>query len=328
MKRRAIATIVVAAIGGTLALAPGAGARGGWTLRFGFVPQRAYQGRAAAIRVLVRSAKARCTLAVRYADGSRQAGLAKAKPAKGRVSWTWDVAATVPAGAARASVACGKAGRLVRSFVVVGGTAVASRLAVVNSGWSQRPDRVTPGSTVSYGIQVENPSDTLDAKGVSVLVNAIDAAGNVLATATTNLAVVGAASTFNVGGSVHVPTLAPIGRLEVVVQAGSHVKHALHVPAVENVHVVPSSYEPDWVGSVDGEIVNDDVGAKLTSAQLSVVLFDSTGKIVGGGTGFVFASLPPGTRSFFSAGMGFSAVPTAQATTAAVSVEPTYAPTG
>jgi hypothetical protein len=328
VKRRALAMIVVVAIGGALALVPGAGARDAWTLRFGFVPQRAYQGRAAALTVLVRSPKARCTLAIRYVDGSRQAGLGKAKPVNGRVSWTWDVAATVPAGAARAAVSCGKVGRLARSFVVVGGTAVFSKLTVAGSGWSQRPDVGTPGSTVSYGVQVENPSDTQDAKNVTVLVNAIDSAGHVQGTATTAIPLVGAASLFNVGGTVHVPTVTPISRLEIVVQVASHVKHELHEPAVENVHVVPSAYQPAWVGSVDGEIVNDDVGAKLTSAKLSIVIFDSTGKIVGGGTGYVFATLPPGTRSFFSGAVGLAPIPTAEASTAAVSVEPTYTPTG
>jgi hypothetical protein len=54
------------------------------------------------------------------------------------------------------------------------------------------------------------------------------------------------------------------------------------------------------------------------------VLLDATGKVVGGGNGYVFASLPPGTRAFFSASSGLAAVPMTQASTAEISIVPTY----
>ena len=67
MNRRGLVSLATAAATvAALALVPGAGSRGGWTLRFAFVPQRAYQGRPAALSVLVRSPKARCTLAEVY----------------------------------------------------------------------------------------------------------------------------------------------------------------------------------------------------------------------------------------------------------------------
>jgi hypothetical protein len=93
---------------------------------------------------------------------------------------------------------------------------------------------------------------------------------------------------------------------------------------VENVHIVPSAYEPAWVGEVDADVINDHPTDTLTNAQIYVVLFDSAGNVVGGGTGFMLATLPPGTRSYLSAGLGFQAVPVEKATTAAISIVPTY----
>ena len=107
-------------------------------------------------------------------------------------------------------------------------------------------------------------------------------------------------------------------------QTGSYVAHALHIPAVDNVQVVASTYDPNWVSAVNGEIVNDHPTDVLTNAQLSIVLYNSTGQVIGGGTGFVFNALPPGTRSFFAATSGFSAVPMQSASTAAISIEPSY----
>jgi hypothetical protein len=113
-------------------------------------------------------------------------------------------------------------------------------------------------------------------------------------------------------------------KLEIIVQTDSWVKAAAVEPAVQNVHIVPSSFEPDWVGEVDGDLINTDATNTLTNAQIFVVLFDSTGNVVGGGTGFIFATLPPGTRSYMSSTSGFQSVPTLKATTAALSIVATY----
>jgi len=59
------------------------------------------------------------------------------------------------------------------------------------------------------------------------------------------------------------------------------------------------------VGEVDGDIVNDHPTDTLTNAQTYIVLFDSAGHVVGGGTGFLLATLPPGTRAYHSASFGF-----------------------
>src|SRR5207237_2770257 len=143
-------------------------------------------------------------------------------------------------------------------------------------------------------------------------------------TSTTRIGAIGAASTFNLGGSQSLSTQTQVVKLEVIVQTDAFVKHTLHQQAMENIHIVPSSFEPAWVGEVDGDIVNDHPTDTLTNAQVYVVLLDSAGNVVGGGAGFMLATLPPGTRAYLSASLGFQSVPTEKATTAAISIVPTY----
>ena len=319
----------VIAIAGALAGAGAVGAASTWTLRFSYTPTRAYQGLPVALSVLVKPTGTTCTLAVRYADGSRQPGLHPIHAGQGTAAWTWQLGQFAPAGSARATVACGRSGTLTSRFTVVGSTVVGrtvshSKLKIADQGFSQRPDSYDAGSSVSYGVVLHNPSPSADAQNVSVLVNFVDATDHVLQSATTNVPVIGAASSFNLGGNESLPVQTPVARLEIVVQTGSYSAHALHVPAVQNVHVLASTYEPGWVSEVDGEVVNDDPTSVLTNAQLSIVLYNAAGAIVGGGTGMMFSALPPGTRAFFSASSGFAPIPIVDASIAAISVEPTY----
>jgi hypothetical protein len=314
-------------IGAAVVLLAGAGAASagyGWTIRFSYVPVRAYQGLPTAVSVLVKPSGVQCSLSVRYVDGSLQKGLGRVTASTGSAAWTWQLTETTPAGPARASIACGRAGSLTRVFTVVGGTVRHSKLAVVTDGFTQRPDRYGTGSSVSYGVVLNNPSTSEDAENVSVQVNLVDANNHVLQTSTTRVAAVAAASTFNLGGSATLSNQTPVTKLEVVVQTQSFAKRTLHVPPAQNVQIVGSTFDPGWIGEVDGEVVNDDAKLVLTNAQLSVVLYDSAGNVVGGGTGFLLASLPPGTRSYFSANSGFSDVSVGRASVAAISVEPTY----
>jgi len=319
--RRGLVAVVVAFV----AIAAGsASAASQWTLRFSFVPERAYQGQPAAVSILVKPASARCSFSVKYVDGSSQSGLGVTRAASGRAAWKWNLAQDAPAGPARAAVACGRSGSLSRVFTVVGGTVRHSKLSIVNSGYSQRPDRYGSGSSVSYGVQLDNPSDKEDAQSVSVQVNFLDSTNHTLQTATTRVGAIRAGSTFNLGGYQSLPTQTPVVKLEIVVLTESYVKAVTHEPAVENLHIVPSSFEPNWVGEVDGDIVNDNPTDTLTNAQVYVVLLDSAGNVVGGGSGFMLATLPPGTRAYLSATLGFQSVPTEKATTAAISIVPTY----
>jgi hypothetical protein len=307
-----------------LAVSGAAGATSAWTLRFSYVPTRAYQGLPAAVSVLVKPSRVRCSIVVRYSNGTTQAGLNPVVSVKGEAQWTWTMAQFAPAGPAHVNVACGRSGTLSQHFTVVGGTVARSKLGIVKTGYSQRPDSYGAGSSVSYGVVLNNPSAADDAEGVTVLVNFVDGTDHVLQSSTATVTAIAAGSTFNVGGSASLASQTPVTKLEVVVQTKSFVPHALHLPALENVRILPSQFEPNWVGGVDGAIINVDQTHILQSATLSIVLYDGAGNVVGGGSGYLFATLPPGTRSYFDANSGFSAVPTDHASTAAISIQPTY----
>ena len=322
---KARSLIGVAAAIALLACTGAASAGGsGWTIRFTFVPSRAYQGLPASVSVSVRPLATTCQIAVRYVDGSLQQGLGTVRTSSGRASWKWDLAPSTPAGPARVLVACVRLGSVTRMITVVGSTARHSKLTIGAKGFTQQPDRFGSGSSVSYGVVLSNPSTSEDAEDVTVLVNFVDGDNHVVQSATTRVSGIAAASTFNLGGSATLSTQTPVTKLEVVVQTGSFAARSLHIPAAQNLQIVGSQLDPGWVGEVDGEVVNDDATKVLSSAQLSVVLYDASGSVVGGGTGFLLASLPPGTRAYFSANAGLNDVPLDQASVAAISIEPTY----
>ena len=191
------------------------------------MPQVAYQGQPAAVSVLVKPATARCSLSVKYADGSMQSGLGTLRARSGRAAWKWNLATAAPAGPAIATVALRPApASLTRAFTVVGGNVRRSKLSIANSGYSQRPDRYGAGSSVSYGVVLDNPSDTEDAQNVSVQVNFLDATNHTLQTATNRIGAVRAGSTFNLGGNESLPTQTPVVKLEIDRADGRVVKAA------------------------------------------------------------------------------------------------------
>ena len=133
-----------------------------------------------------------------------------------------------------------------------------------------------------------------------------------------------AGSQYALGGDLSFTGAAPVDRLEVVVQVGGRAPHKLTMPGLANIHLEPSPYDPGWLGSVEGELINDHTSLMLQTAQLSAVIFDAAGNVVGGGTGFAFASLPPGARQFIKLDSGFKSVPLTNAVSALVSIQPSW----
>jgi hypothetical protein len=302
-----------------LVLAIPAWAGGGPGLRFTHVPGRVVAGSTATVAVTAPGI-GRCTLAVRYSDGTAQQGLGSAPLLAGKATWSWKVADTTAAGKAAAMVACGKA-RASRTMLIVG-SLVPPKIVVVKDGFSTRAKAT--GTKLSYGIVLKNTSPNADALNVYVLVNFVLANNNALGTVTQSVGAIGAGSTFDLGGSTTFPGLAPIARLEVVVQPNGHQKKLARTPSSANVTVEPSSYDPGWVGSVAGELINDDPPWILDRAQMWSVVFDSAGNVLGGGQGYAGARLLVGTREVFKLTQGFDAIPLDKAASAAVSSVPTY----
>jgi hypothetical protein len=95
------------------------------------------------------------------------------------------------------------------------------------------------------------------------------------------------------------------------------------------VAIEPSLYDPGWVGDVAGELINNDAQMALQSTSFSAVVLDSTGNVVGGGNGYTYGTLPPGTRMVFKlTGGGFNDIPLDKAASVMVTTTPTWKPAG
>jgi hypothetical protein len=281
---------------------------------------RAYQGRPYSATVSARTG-ASCTLAVRYKDGTAQGGLAAAQAVAGRATWKWTLPPVTAPGAARLTALCGKASA--RQTIIVVGTLIPPKIAVLKSGWSVRQRQV--GSSVSYGVVLKNTSPNADALKVSLQVNFVMSDDKLVGTATQPIPLIGAGVTYNYAGSLQFPGTAPIAKLEFVIIVGERDKaQRLHRPAVDNVAAIPQQFDPAWTAWVQGEMINDHPSLTLKSAQLSAVLFDADGNVLGGATGTAFNVLPPGTRQVFKILNGIDSVPFARVASVAVSVVPTY----
>ena len=93
--------------------------------------------------------------------------------------------------------------------------------------------------------------------------------------------------------------------------------------------VQASLYDVGWVGAVVGQIVNDHPTKLLSSAEVSTVIFDPSGAVIGGGKGYLAASgLLPGVRAYFSASSGVGPIPMDRAASAGVTVTARYEATG
>ncbi len=323
-----VAAVRSTAIAAAVLVAACAGTASARSTGIGFtsVPQHVVQGNDALLAVNVRPAGARCSLAVRYQGGAAQTGLAGVVATAGRASWRWQVPVTVQAGPARATVRCARAGSVSRTLVVVG-RLVEPKITVAKQGFSTRPNAYGSGTRLSYGLILHNASSQ-DAAGVSVQTNFVMADDHLLGTDTQRVDGIAAGADYALGNSVSFPGAAPIVRIEVVVQVGSYAKPSLHFPTLANIHLVPQIYDPNWVGTIEGELQNTDPIMTLRSANLSAVVFDAAGNIVGGGSGFIFQPLPSGAREFLQLSNGFDVIPAQVAASTMVSVVPSWQPPG
>lgn len=311
-----------------LALAPGAGAGPAASLRFSSAPAKVWQEKQATVEIAVRPVGVRCTLTVRYADGSTQSGLSAHRAFNGKARWAWIVPVTADAGAAKLVAWCKGVGKLTRTMVVIGTTAVRAKVRLGESGWTQRPDRFGSGSTVSYGILLQNPDVAYDAVTVNLLVNLLNAEGRILGSKTERVAGVAAGSEYALGGSLHLLTQVPVTRLEIVVTSSSRSPKALHFPSTTAIGFEQGLGDPGWVGAVAGELVNGNPRLTLSRAKISVIVRSPEGAILGGSTAYVSVPLLPGTRVLWKAQSGMKSIPIEQAASTQISIEPTWTAPG
>jgi hypothetical protein len=294
------------------------------SLRWTSFPRKAVQRDVLKVAIAVRTGRV-CSLTVRYADG-RVDHVGNAVSSGGRATWKWHVPADAKVGRARVTAACGRAGSASRVLIVTG-TIIPAHVVVEKQGFSVRNNPYM-GASVSYGVVLKNVSPDEDALQVYALVNMVGPDNKLIGTSSQNLPGLPAGSEFALGGEVYFPASAPVQRLEVVVTVGKRQPKSLKAPLFSNVHVAANPYEPAWCGSVEGEILNNFPGLTMQTAQMSAVVFDASGNVIGGGNGFSVASLPPLAREIFKLQSGFRSIPYAKAASAMVSAVGTYQAAG
>lgn len=293
----------------------------------GISPGLVHRGQKTTITVATGTRSAPCVASLRYANRTTQRAASRL-PHGGHVSFVFKVPSTAALGQGGWRVQCGL-GYWTGTFVVVDAQSTtakeAPRVVVGSQGYSQRPDKSGPGSFLSYGLVLRNTSASEDAESVYVIVNMVAADGSLIGSKSQGVPIVPAGGTYALGASMQLRTQAAVTHLEIVVRVGAHEpKQAQTLPDLANLRIEPSLYDPGWVGEIDGEIVNDTTPKTLSSASLSIVVFDAAGNPIGGGTGSLFASVPSGARFVFTAMSGFKSIPLDKAASVAISITPRY----
>jgi hypothetical protein len=283
-------------------------------------PGRALQGKVALVSV--RSKSYSCKLSVRYANGDKQSNMPPSQIRSGKVVWQWQVAEFAPPGQAKLTVACPGAARATKAIIVVG-SLIPPRIDVLKKGYSSRVQGVR--ENVSYGLVLQNSSPNGNALNVGVLVNFVLPDNHLIGSASTQIPIINAGSTYYLGGSLGFNGQPTIARLEVVINPGGRARSQKSFsPGLDNVHLVPSIFEPAWLGSVEGDLINVHPSLTLTNSNLSCVVFDANGNVIGGGQGAGNFKLLPGTRSFFKIATGLDATPFNKAAAVSISILPSY----
>jgi hypothetical protein len=289
---------------------------------FTLLPKKVVQGEDARVAVSVRPSGTRCTLNVRYQGGTQQPGLGATTATRGRAAWTWHVPTDVQAGPAQTTVRCARAGAVTRSLVIVG-RLVEPKITLMKQGFTIRSSS-GGGTRLSYGLILHNEAPERDAINITVQTNFVMADNNLLGTDSQRITGIPAGSDYALGRMISFPGSAPITRLEVVIQVEKYMPKALHNATLANIHLVPGLFDPSWVGTVEGELQNTDPVLSLQSADLSAVVFDAAGNVLGGGSGFAFQTLPPGARRFIQLSSGLDAIPWERAASTMVSMTSTW----
>jgi hypothetical protein len=194
-----------------------------------------------------------------------------------------------------------------------GGTAAVTTTSeggveAVDYGFTQRKREV------SYGIVLRNTS-TEDAVGVSAVANLEDDSGLILASPQEVVFLIPAGATFYVGGDDLVN--AQVARLEPTVSVGSMEAASEILPIIRDVRLARDS---SGGLAVRGEVKNNQEESLASYAEISAVVLDAKGRIVGGGYTFLHAPLQPGRRAAFETTNGLEAVRPSSVTNAKASI--------
>lgn len=169
---------------------------------------------------------------------------------------------------------------------------------------------------VGYGLVLENTS-SLDAVGVQVSVNFMDKGGTILTTEDSTINVIPAGGTYYLGGQTYTEDGKP-KKMEAFVDIDSSEPAQYALPDVSQVRIV----RDDWGDiSVKGQVKNNLDDSLSSIATISCVVFDKSGKVVGGGFTFLDSDLKSGRTAGFEVVNGPSVTPSSKADSAKASMD-------
>ena len=283
-------------------------------------PARAFQGKVAVVTVKAQGFS--CKLNIRYSNGEKQSDMYPTTSSNRKVTWQWQVPDFASPGQARLTAVCPGFGKATKSVIVVGGL-IPPKVKVVKQGFSVR---VRGNSeNVSYGLVLQNLSPNGNALNVSALVNFVLPDNHLIGSASSQVPIINAGAIYFLGGEIGFQGTPSIQRLEVVITPGGRARSAKNFQsALDNVHLVPDLFDPAWLGSVEGDLINIHPTLALANSSMSCVIFDAQGNVLGGGTGGGNFKLLPGTRSFFKMSSGFDPIPFNKAASVSISIIPSY----
>jgi hypothetical protein len=162
----------------------------------------------------------------------------------------------------------------------------APKVLVAEQGFSQRRGLLT------YGVLLSNSSTDVAAEEVSVTLNVLDATGTVISTETAHITHIPPDGTFGIGGESSIEG-ERAADLEVTAEAAAGSKTVLQLPQAESVRLVDSDFGPE----ARAEITNSLSTPLPSIADVFFVFRDSSGEIIGGGTTYTDAEIPPGASA-------------------------------
>jgi hypothetical protein len=305
------------------ALCASAGARG-TNVGFSGLPSQVYEGQTTVFAVdLSNDGSIECTLAIHY-TGKRVDRVTHLSR-NGHASWRIRIPA-VPPGPANLVASCAGLSTAT-SQVLVQWALQTPKLTVAKRGFTETFDQPNGTGTVSYGLAIHNERVRFDATSVAMLVNFVDGTNRVLGTDHVGIGRIPAGTTVYYGAQVGVPYGQNdlVTRLEVVlVQATSSQKVPSTPLLISDVQLVPDGNQTTpHIDSVRGQLLNQSK-LQLQGADLGIVVLDSAGNILGGGTGGGGGPLSQGSREFFSSCCSYSKIQLANAASVLISAVPSY----
>ena len=272
------------------------------------------QGGVWSLTARVASTTPRCSVTLRRPNGSATTTTAAVRA--GLARWAIDFSPSVPTGRWQAQVRCGAAGIAVRFTV----RRAPLPVVVESFGFSQRPRLSDAGSSFGIGAVVRNRS-RFTAHRVTVTFDLLDAQGVVVVTASRTIAAIPAGTTFRLGAAESTSDAARATRIRAsVMRVREWSRRTVRLPAVSSVRLVRGQFGTE----VHGVVRNVARSTLSPRADVHAVLFDGTGRVVGGGAALLEATVRPGGRAAFRVVLGVEDTPFDRIVSIRVSVEPEY----